>query len=108
MEKEIKMLPMKSGYYIGYYGVENNNPKIFNVIYVDNNYKAQIIDWDWGKDWTHTWIGAPINIGIVDSEKTRKSMLLERFIYFKSHKDLLKFSNIKLKLGALNKSNIDI
>jgi len=91
------------GYYIEYCGLPNPEPTEFSVIYIGKNI-CRYIHFGWGTEWhTLTWTCAPTKKKIESDKdiKNNKKDIFERYIYFPTHEELLKFKNIHLKPGAL-------
>ena len=97
------------GYYITYYGVAGKMPEHdFGVVHISKERKCKYIHWSWGKAWnTLMWSCAPTKKQIQADKDAHCVEECDRFMYFKTHEDLLKYPFIKNKPGALEKSPLD-
>ena len=87
------------GYYIEYYGIKTDNPKDFTIIYIGKGkclYVRTLFNSD---NWaTLSWVAAPTKKKIISSKNDiTEGLVAMRYIYFKSHKDLMQnFENINI------------
>jgi hypothetical protein len=94
------------GYYITYYGEPNDEPKKFGVIYIGNGKCFYLDELGHFTKWeTLSWVSAPTKKKIAVDKANSKSKM-ERYIYFKTHADLMRFENIEYQPIAMNSANL--
>jgi hypothetical protein len=103
-EKQLLRLGER-GYYISYYGEPNDEPTQFGVTYIGNgkclhlHFSAHFTKWE-----TLSWVSAPTKKKI-EADKANSKSVMERYIYFRTHADLMRFKNIGYQPVARTSAN---
>jgi hypothetical protein len=94
------------GYYITYWGLPTDEPTDFGVVYIGNGKCLYLHGLGHFTKWeTLSWVAAPTKKKIEDDKANSKSVM-ERYIYFRTHADLMRFKNIGYQPGARTSANL--
>jgi hypothetical protein len=94
------------GYYIEFYGPADKNldaNDAFGVTYIAEHKTSKYVHW-WGSDneWaTLSWVCAPTKKKLQAALDASNEKILERYIYFPTHEELLTFPFLHHKPAAL-------